>query len=84
MEGRYDDHNHYLTDVESQVWVGKDYYNTDICGLSHLDKPYEDLLKRTKDPRLPWHDVSCRLEGPSVTDVVDCYIQRWNFVTRLL
>jgi len=29
-------------------------------------------------PRMPWQDVHCRLEGPSVYDVARNFVDRWN------
>lgn len=29
-------------------------------------------------PRMPWQDVHCRIEGPSVYDVARNFIERWN------
>lgn len=29
-------------------------------------------------PRMPWHDVHCRIEGPSVYDLSRNFIDRWN------
>ncbi|SPA31208.1 Phospholipase D [Cupriavidus taiwanensis] len=31
-------------------------------------------------PRMPWHDVHCRIEGPSVYDLSRNFVRRWNGV----
>ncbi|WP_426212087.1 phospholipase D-like domain-containing protein [Massilia sp. TWP1-3-3] len=29
-------------------------------------------------PRMPWQDIHCRIEGPAVSDLARNFIQRWN------
>ncbi len=36
---------------------------------------------RSKHPRLPWHDVSVKLVGGSVGDVVRHFVEYWNFAS---
>lgn len=33
-------------------------------------------------PRMPWQDVQCRIEGPSVYDVSRNFVLRWNGVSK--
>ncbi len=33
-------------------------------------------------PRMPWQDVHCRIEGPSVYDVAQNFVGRWNAVAH--
>lgn len=59
-------------------------------GAANRKKPYENLRKLglilppanvvdpEKQPRLPWHDVHCRIEGPSASDLSNNFIRRWN------
>ena len=32
----------------------------------------------TMQPRMPWQDVHCRIEGPAVSDLASNFIGRWN------
>lgn len=29
-------------------------------------------------PRMPWQDIHCRIEGPAVSDLTRNFVQRWN------
>lgn len=31
-------------------------------------------------PRMPWHDVQCKIEGPSVYDLSMNFVKRWNSI----
>jgi phosphatidylserine/phosphatidylglycerophosphate/cardiolipin synthase-like enzyme len=42
-----------------------DYHNTNI--------------DRKLKPRLPWHDISLYIYGPSVIDITKHFMQRWHF-----
>ncbi|DBA00006.1 TPA: hypothetical protein N0F65_002009 [Lagenidium giganteum] len=83
--GRYDHSGHPLSDVggdklEDQTWPGKDYSNPITKDFVRVNKPFEDLIDRCSQPRMPWHDVHCSISGPAVQDVAYHFIQRWNFV----
>jgi len=39
-----------------------------------------DLFNRKCEPRLPWHDVHCRVKGLVVQDIVHHFTQVWNHV----
>jgi len=77
--GRYDTRDHCLIDEKAATFPGKDYYNpskgADIDGL---DEPFQDLIDRNSIPRMPWHDVSMRVDGYAARDVAKNFIQRWN------
>lgn len=36
-----------------------------------------------RQPRMPWQDVQCRIEGPSVFDLSRNFTDRWNSVAQL-
>lgn len=79
--GRYDHHGHPISDPgDDPVWRGKDYSNPIIKDFVRVNKPFEDLIDRNSQPRMPWHDVHCSISGPAVQDVAYHFIQRWNFV----
>ncbi|KAG7398160.1 Phospholipase D [Phytophthora boehmeriae] len=79
--GRYDHHGHPISDPgDDPVWSGKDYSNPIIKDFVRVNKPFEDLIDRSSQPRMPWHDVHCSISGPPVQDVAYHFIQRWNFV----
>uniref|UniRef100_K3WG80 phospholipase D n=1 Tax=Globisporangium ultimum (strain ATCC 200006 / CBS 805.95 / DAOM BR144) TaxID=431595 RepID=K3WG80_GLOUD len=83
--GRYDHSGHPLSDpggskLQDQTWPGKDYSNPIIKDFVRVNQPYEDLIDRQSQPRMPWHDVHCSVSGPPVQDIAYHFIQRWNFV----
>jgi hypothetical protein len=39
-------------------------------------------LYREDQPRMPWQDVHCRIEGPSVYDLSMNFIRRWNSLQK--
>lgn len=83
--GRYDHSGHPLSDpggdkLANQTWPGKDYSNPIIKDFVRVNQPFEDLIDRASQPRMPWHDVHCSVSGPPVQDIAYHFIQRWNFV----
>ena len=37
-------------------------------------------LDATRQPRMPWQDVHCRIEGPAVADLMRNFVNRWNII----
>jgi len=72
--------DHVLTDCNEneRVWPGKDYYNPGICELTKVKESHVDLLDRSVDPRMPWHDISLVCNGAAAFDIARNFIQRWN------
>jgi phospholipase D1/2 len=46
-------------------------------GGSNLKPVYVTINEKTQ-PRMPWQDVHCRIEGPAVSDLARNFILRWN------
>jgi phosphatidylserine/phosphatidylglycerophosphate/cardiolipin synthase-like enzyme len=40
----------------------------------------EYQIDKTIVPRMPWHDISVRIQGSAVKDLTRHFIQYWNFV----
>ena len=65
--------------VQYSQWIGKDYANTFLHGArTKLDEPMKDDVDRSKDPRMPWHDVACSVSGLPALDVATHFIQRYT------
>jgi len=67
--------------VQYSRWIGKDYGNTFLYGArANLNEPMKDYVDRSKDPRMPWHDVACSVSGSPALDVATHFIQRYKHV----
>ncbi|XP_076379178.1 phospholipase D isoform X2 [Megalopta genalis] len=64
----------------AKLWLGKDYTNFIVKDFNDLEKPYRDLVDRSRTPRMPWHDVGVMVQGASARDVARHFIQRWNAI----
>ena len=81
--GSYDNIKHpiYEEENEEQIYEFpfKDYDNQRIA-VEAADGDYTKNSKiRFKEPRLPWHDVHARIDGPVVEDFSNHFIDRWNY-----
>ena len=80
--GRWDTHEHPLVeepnDKQIYYWPGIDYANNRINDFSKVKEYLKENVDRTQKPRMPWHDVHCRLIGPVVYDIARHFVQRWN------
>ena len=80
--GRWDTHEHPLVeesnDTQRYYWPGIDYANNRINDFSKVREYLKENVDRTQKPRMPWHDVHCRLIGPVVNDIARHFVQRWN------
>ncbi|WWD04171.1 hypothetical protein V865_002237 [Kwoniella europaea PYCC6329] len=86
--GRWDTRNHPLADVHptefyKSLFPGQDYNNSRIMDFQTVDKYTSNALAIQDAPRMPWHDVSLTLIGPSVVDLVQHFTERWNFVKTI-
>lgn len=85
--GRWDAHQHALSDVhpegvENEVWPGQDFNNNRIMDFQNVQDWKQNELSKADYGRMPWHDVSMGLIGPSVYDIAEHFVLRWNFVKR--
>lgn len=72
-----------VRDEEGSVWPGMDFSNPlkkEFVDVEHGDR---SLIDRSVTPRMPWHDVQCKVVGGSAFDVSRHFIERWNFVAGL-
>lgn len=54
---------HDEIDGQAKYWIGKDYTNFILRDFSDLNQPFDDLIDRTKSPRMPWHDIASVVVG---------------------
>jgi len=80
--GRYDTNAHPLTDLpndrEEVMWPGIDYYNVRIREFEKVSKPARDLIDRTCDHRMPWHDIHMKVEGIVAADIARHFMILYN------
>ncbi|WWC65686.1 uncharacterized protein I303_108307 [Kwoniella dejecticola CBS 10117] len=86
--GRWDTRNHPLADVHptefyKSLFPGQDYNNSRIMDFQTVDKYTSNALAIQDAPRMPWHDVSLTMMGPSVVDLIQHFCERWNFVKNI-
>jgi phospholipase D1/2 len=81
--GRFDTHEHKLVDDDEKItfFPGPDFSNPRICEVIDMKKHEENQLDRKK-PRMPWHDIALRLEGPSAQDVSLHFMDLVNWASR--
>jgi phosphatidylserine/phosphatidylglycerophosphate/cardiolipin synthase-like enzyme len=76
--GRWDTHEHDLFDFYGgRNFPGVDFYNAFIKDFTKGREYQKGLLPKDK-PRMPWHDVAMRLEGPIVFDFLTHFVTYWN------
>ncbi|KAJ9118196.1 hypothetical protein QFC22_004100 [Naganishia vaughanmartiniae] len=83
--GRWDTHNHPLADVhptefKKTLFPGQDYNNSRMMDFQTVDKFTSNALAIQDAARMPWHDVSLTMMGPSVFDLSVSFAERWNFI----
>jgi len=85
--GRWDSRQHTLADVhpsgvQNEIFPGQDFNNNRIMDFQTVEDWNSNELDKTEYGRMPWHDVSMGLIGPSVYDIAEHFVLRWNFVKR--
>lgn len=64
-------------------WKPPEHYAR-LFGRARALPLYGSLLDAQRQPRMPWQDVQCRIEGPSVFDLSRNFVDRWNAVAHQL
>ena len=81
--GSYDNNKHPIYEGENKEQIYefpfKDYDNQRIATEANKGDYTKNNRIRFKDPRLPWHDIHTRIEGPAVEDFSSHFIDRWNY-----
>ncbi|KAH7160229.1 hypothetical protein B0J13DRAFT_124612 [Dactylonectria estremocensis] len=85
--GRWDAHQHPLSDVHpegvrEEVFPGQDFNNNRIMDFQKVDEWDQNELSKADSGRMPWHDVAMAVIGPSVYDIAEHFVLRWNFIKR--
>lgn len=71
------------TDFSRTLFPGQDYNNARHEDFVEVDKWAANNTSRAEVPRMPWHDVHSMIVGPSVLDVAQHFVERWNFICHL-
>jgi phospholipase D1/2 len=66
--------------IDDIVFPGQDYNNARIMDFQDVSHWQNNKLDRTESSRMGWSDVSLCLSGPSVWDLKNHFVQRWNFI----
>lgn len=85
--GRWDAHHHPLADVhpegvQEECFVGQDFNNNRIQDFKNVTEWQDNELSKAEYGRMPWHDVAMAVIGPSVYDIAEHFVLRWNFIKR--
>ncbi|KAH9929263.1 phospholipase D [Fomitopsis serialis] len=85
--GRWDTHTHPLADVHPTdftrtLFAGQDYNNARVLDFKDVQNYVSNGLSIIETARMPWHDVHMTLCGPSVLDLVQHFVERWNEVKK--
>ncbi|KAF7304896.1 Phospholipase [Mycena kentingensis (nom. inval.)] len=81
--GRYDTRSHPLADVHPTdfsltLFPGQDFNNARIMDFQNVYNYASNALSSLENARMPWHDVHMTLTGPSVLDISQHFVERWN------
>jgi len=84
--GRWDTMSHPIADahpgnLENIIFPGQDFNNArafDFEGVNNWN--HQNKLDRAKNGRMGWSDITVSMVGPIVTNLLDHFIDRWNFI----
>lgn len=85
--GRWDAHQHPLSDIHpegvaNEVWPGQDFNNNRVMDFKNVQDWKQNELSKADYGRMPWHDVAMGVIGPTVYDIAEHFVLRWNFIKR--
>ncbi|KAF9002203.1 phospholipase D [Cyathus striatus] len=85
--GRWDTNTHPLADVHPTdfartLFPGQDYNNARVMDFKNVFDYASNTLSILETGRMPWHDVHMTFVGPSVLDVVQHFVERWNEIKK--
>ncbi|RKO96321.1 phospholipase D/nuclease, partial [Caulochytrium protostelioides] len=82
--GRWDTHDHSVVEFPynspEACWPGQDYSNPRIKDFVNVEQ--YNFVSVVNTARMPWHDVSMAIFGPSVLDLSRHYCERWNLLKK--
>lgn len=76
--GRFDTSGHRINENNPDYYPGIEYNNIRLADFVNVKEHNVDSVPRDR-PRLPWHDVAIKLEGDVVLDIVNHFIEYWNY-----
>lgn len=85
--GRWDTSSHPLADAHptqfyKTLFPGQDYNDARFADFEHVDQYVSNKISVLEQPRMPWHDCHMTIVGPSVLDISQHFIERWNEVKK--
>ncbi|CAF3567821.1 unnamed protein product [Fusarium graminearum] len=85
--GRWDTNSHPIADthpgnLDEIIFPGQDYNNARVYDFANVKDWDQNQLDRTKSSRMGWSDVTVSMTGPITRDMVDHFVDRWNFIFK--
>ncbi|KAI9669280.1 MAG: hypothetical protein M1831_000315 [Alyxoria varia] len=85
--GRWDTKQHPLADVSpagvnNTIFPGQDFNNNRIMDFKGVSDWANNELSKSEYGRMPWHDVAMGVIGPSIYDIAEHFVLRWNHCKR--